>query len=250
MLQEHDGVNWPVMFTSRALKPNEINYGAVEKEFLALLRMLDIYYTLLVSQDIKVLTRYYTLAWLMQSSGLNKRLGRWAVLLSVWTLRLVGVTKRRTKSPAPSQRVPQEDVDEMLIAIAPRKQPRQNISMPPPKVMHGEVLLVVSFDGSARINKKGLYSAVIWKLPEWTILSAASHFDTGLTVNEAEYNGLLLSCELLARQTREIVVISGDSNLVITQLRGEIDYKAPGLQLSSFCWHDFVNFDYFAISQT
>ena len=97
---------------------------------------------------------------------------------------------------------PWNEVDEMFIANAPRKQPRQNISMPPPKVMHGEVLLVVSFDGSARINKKGLYSAVIWKLPEWTILSAASRFDTGLPVNEAKYHGLLPGCKLLAKQTK------------------------------------------------
>ena len=86
LLQEHDGVNWPVMFTSRTLKPNEFNYGAVENEVLALLRILDICYTLLVSRDIKVLTRYSTLAWLVQSSGLNGRLGRWAAVLSTWTL--------------------------------------------------------------------------------------------------------------------------------------------------------------------
>ena len=57
LLQEHDGVNWPVMFISRALKSNEVNYGAVENEVLALLQMLDICYTLLVSRDVKVLTR-------------------------------------------------------------------------------------------------------------------------------------------------------------------------------------------------
>ena len=95
-----------------------------------------------------------------------------------------------------------------------------------------ESLLVVSFDGAARIkNKGGAYSAVIWKLPEWTIVSAASPFNTGLTVNEAEYHGLLLSCELLHRQTRGRVVICGDSNSAIRQMRGEIDCKAPGLQL-------------------
>ena len=37
LLQEHDGVYWPVTFSSRTLKPNEVNYGMVEKEVLALL---------------------------------------------------------------------------------------------------------------------------------------------------------------------------------------------------------------------
>ena len=83
LLQEHDGLNWPVMFKIRTLKPSEINYGVLEKEVLALLQILDICNTLLVSRDVKVLTRYSTLAWLMQSSGLNGRLKRWATLLSI-----------------------------------------------------------------------------------------------------------------------------------------------------------------------
>ena len=82
MLQEHDGVNWPVMFPSRTLKPNEVNYGAIEKEVLALLRILNICYTLLGSRNVKVLTRYSTLDWLVQSSSLNGRLGRSAALRS------------------------------------------------------------------------------------------------------------------------------------------------------------------------
>ena len=67
LLQEYDGVYWPVTFVSRTLKPNEISYGMVEKEVLALLKFLDVSYDMLVSQDIKVLTRYSTLAWLVQS---------------------------------------------------------------------------------------------------------------------------------------------------------------------------------------
>ena len=82
LLQEYDGVHWPVTFSSRTLKPNEFNYGMVEEEVLALLRMIDICYTMLVFREITVITRYSTLAWLLQSSGLNGRLGRWAALLS------------------------------------------------------------------------------------------------------------------------------------------------------------------------
>ena len=88
LLQEYDGVYWPVTFSSRTLKSNEVNYGMVEKEVLSLLRMLDICYTMLVSREITELTRYSTLAWLLQSSGLNGRLGRWAALLSNWMLKI------------------------------------------------------------------------------------------------------------------------------------------------------------------
>ena len=71
LLQDHDGVHWPVFFTSRTLKPNEKNDGMVEEEVLDILRILDLCYTMLVGREIKALTRHSTLAWLLQSLGLN-----------------------------------------------------------------------------------------------------------------------------------------------------------------------------------
>ena len=50
-------------------------------------------------------------------------------------------------------------------------------------------------------------------------------------MNEAEYRGLILGLDFPADQTRGRVIICGDSNLVIRQMRGEIDCKAPRLQL-------------------
>ena len=127
---------------------------------------------------------------------------------------------------------PREDVEEMLIAISPRKDCRLKISMPPLTVEADEELLVAIFDGSARIkNKGGSYSAVIWRLPDWTIVAAEFRYALDLTVIEAEYNGLVLCFELLADLDRRRVIFCGDSNLVIRQMRGEIDCKAPGLQL-------------------
>ena len=60
----------------------------VEKEFLVLLRMLDICYTMLISRYIKVLNSRLTLARLIQLSGLNGRLGKWTELLSNGTLEI------------------------------------------------------------------------------------------------------------------------------------------------------------------
>ncbi|POM59970.1 reverse transcriptase [Phytophthora palmivora] len=181
LMQEHDGVYKPVTFTCRTLKPNEINYGMVDKVVLALLRILDICYTQLTTRSIKVLTRHSTLAWLLHSSGLQGR-----------------------------------------------KQPRQVISMPPPTVEPDERLLVASFDGSARVKRSGgAYSGIVWNLPEWTVISAASKYKLDLTVNEAEYHGLLLCLDLLSDMDRGRLIICGDSNLVIRQMKGEIECKAP-----------------------
>ena len=50
---------------------------------------------------------------------------------------------------------PRKEVDEILIAIAPQKQPKHTISMPPPTLENSESLWVVSFDRSARTKQKG-----------------------------------------------------------------------------------------------
>lgn len=58
------------------LKLSKVNGDMVDKEVLALLRMLEICYTMLVYREITVMTRHSALAWLLQSSVLNGRLGR------------------------------------------------------------------------------------------------------------------------------------------------------------------------------
>ncbi|KAL4140614.1 hypothetical protein PRNP1_014895 [Phytophthora ramorum] len=234
LVQEHDGMYWPVIFTSRTLKSNELNYGIVDKEVLALLRILDVCYTLLTNRSIKVLSRYSTLAWLLNASGFQGRLGRWAALLSEWTLEIRKCLKGEDEilGAIAASITPRAEVDKALIAIAPVKEPKRTIVMAPPMVELEEELLVVSFDGSARVKRSaGAYSAIVWKLPEWSIISAASEFADDLTVNEAEYRGLLLGFKLLSDQNKGRVVICGDSNLIIRQMRGEIDCKAPGLQI-------------------
>ena len=82
LVQNHEGTLMPVTFTSRTLKTNELYYITVEKEVLALLRILESCFTMLVTRPLKVLTRHSTLAWLVRSSGLQGRLGNWAALLS------------------------------------------------------------------------------------------------------------------------------------------------------------------------
>ncbi|CAH0519194.1 unnamed protein product [Peronospora belbahrii] len=82
LVQDHGGILMPVIFTSRTLKANELNYITVEKEVLALLRIMETCFTMLVTRPLKVLTRHSTLEWLVGSTGLQGRLGNWAALLS------------------------------------------------------------------------------------------------------------------------------------------------------------------------
>ncbi|KAE9274549.1 hypothetical protein PF008_g29565 [Phytophthora fragariae] len=236
LMQEHDHTYYPVTFASRTLKLNELNYNVVEKEVLALLRILDLNYNLLGGRPIKVLARHSTLAWLFRSSGLQGRLGQCAALLSPWILEIVKCTKGEDEilGVLAASMTPRSAMDDALVAIAPQKEPRRQIQAPIPTVRADEELLVVSFDGSVRVKRGGgAYSAIVWKLPEWSVVKARSGYAEGLTVNEAEYNGLLLSFDLLDSLDRGRLVICGDSNLVVRQVRGEIDCKAPKLVLLS-----------------
>ncbi|CAI5707719.1 unnamed protein product [Peronospora farinosa] len=231
LVQNYDGLYMPVMFTSRTLKSNEVNYSTVEKEVLALLRILETCFTMLVTRPLKVLTRHSTLAWLVKSSGLQVRLGNWAALLSQWTLEIVKCKKGEDQvlGALAASITPRKNVDSILSSIAPKKQSRQVADLPTPTVELNEELYVMSFDGSARVKQGGgACSAIVWRLPAWTIVAAASKYLDKSTVNEAEYEGMLLGFDLLEPMERRRLIICGDSNLVIRQMRGEIECKASG----------------------
>ena len=133
----------PVTFTSKTLKANEINYSTVEKEVLSLLHILETCFIMLVTQPLKVLTIHPTLAWLVKSTGLQGRLGNWATLLSQWTLEIVKCKEGEDQvlGVVVSQCHPsRESVDSIWSTIAPKKQARQTIDLPPPTVELNEEL--------------------------------------------------------------------------------------------------------------
>ncbi|OWY96404.1 reverse transcriptase [Phytophthora megakarya] len=175
LMQEHEGVYHPVTFTSRTLKANELNNGVVDKEVLALLRM-DVCYSQLVTRSIKVLSRFSTLAWLLKSNGFDGRLGRWAVLLSGWTLEVTKCVKGEGEilGTIAASITPRAEVDEALVAIAPKTQARKMITMPPPTIEPDENFLVMSFDGSARVKRSGVQS-LSWAVSQCTTLRGGMH---------------------------------------------------------------------------
>ena len=232
LVQDHDGLLMPVMFTSRTFKSNELNYSTMEKEVLALLRILETCYMMLVTRPLKVLTRHSTLAWLVRSTGLQGRLGNWSALLSQWTLEIVKCKKGEDQvlGALAASITPRENVDSILSSITPKKQARQVVLLPTPTVEPEVELYVMSFDGSARVKQGGgACSAIVWRLPTWTIVKAASKYLATSTVNEAEYEGMLLGFDLLEPLERGRLIICGDSNLIVRQMRGEIECKASGL---------------------
>ncbi|OWZ07285.1 reverse transcriptase [Phytophthora megakarya] len=127
---------------------------------------------------------------------------------------------------------PRAKMDDALIEIAPRKEPKRRGQALIPTVDQDEEVWVVSFDGSAGVKRGGgAFSAIAWSLPGWKVVKARSCYLESLTVNEAECNGLILGLDMLEGLDRKRLVVCGDSNLVIRHVRGEIDSKAPGLTL-------------------
>ncbi|OWY92458.1 reverse transcriptase, partial [Phytophthora megakarya] len=182
--------------------------NVTEEEVLALMRILDLYYNLLADREIRVLTRHSTLAWLFKSTGLQGRLGQWSALLAPWILEITKCTKGE---------------DEILGAIAASITPRAEID---------DALNEIAPGKNLNAGSKSQYPPAIgWSLPGWEVVKARSGYLESLTVNEAEYNGLILGLDMLEDLDRRRLVICGDSNLVIRQVRGEIDCKAAGLTL-------------------
>ncbi|OWZ08883.1 LOW QUALITY PROTEIN: reverse transcriptase [Phytophthora megakarya] len=192
LTQEHDGIYHPVAFASRTLKTNELNYNVTEKEVLALLRILDLYYNLLVGREIRVITRHSTLAWLFKSTGLQGRLGQYSALLVPWTLEITKCTKGEDEilGAIASSITPRAKIDDTLTDIAPRKEPKRRIQAPIPTVDR--------FDGFARVKRGGdAFSAIVWSLPGWEVVKARSGYLESLAVNEEEYNGLIQGLDML-----------------------------------------------------
>ncbi|OWZ00118.1 reverse transcriptase, partial [Phytophthora megakarya] len=190
LTQAHDGVYMPVKFTNRTLKPNELNYTITEKEILALLRVLNECHNMLVGKTIRVLTRHTTLGWLFRSKGLQGRLSQWAAILSPWRLEILRSAKGEEEilGALAASITSRTHVDSALVDIAPRKRSSKTATIPVPKIGPTESLHVISFDGSARVKREGgAFSAVVWQLPNWGVVKAASGYAEGLAVNEAEY---------------------------------------------------------------
>ncbi|KAE8903539.1 hypothetical protein PF005_g23740 [Phytophthora fragariae] len=89
---------------------------------------------------------------------------------------------------------------------------------------------VLSFDGTAKTStRQGSCGYIIWELPGWNILTAHGFILEDVTVNDAEYYGLLKGLGLAAERNIQDLVV-GDSRIVIQQVQGLINCNQPNLQ--------------------
>ncbi|KAE8993020.1 hypothetical protein PR001_g20782 [Phytophthora rubi] len=232
--QEYDGVIHPVRFTGRVLNDAELRYHVAEKEVMAVMRVLDVFQTLVQNCLVKVFTRHSVLNWLLKSKTADGRCVRWGVILSHWNLEVHKIQRDEDGLPAilGAGITPREHLDEVAESLIPAK---GRVMAPP--VISMEMLeadfagYVLSFDGAAKTStRQGSCGCIIWELPGWDILAAHGFILKDVTVNDAEYYGLLKGLPLASeREIRDLVVV-GDSRIVIQQVQGLINCNQPNLQ--------------------
>ncbi|DBA03711.1 TPA: hypothetical protein N0F65_004128 [Lagenidium giganteum] len=217
-MQENEGLLHPVRFVSKVFKDAEMNYTSSEKEVFALLKALDQCFHCLVGAQITVYARHSTLKWLFtcKSLGIGRTI-QWAAMLSPWNLTIVRpVTK----------------FDAVLEEISPRKAGGEGVVKRYASLEASFDGFVVTFDGAARVRTKdGVYAAIVWKVPEWSVRAARYGYGEGLTTNDSEYQGLLLGLNMAFEARLENVVVCGDSRVVVGQVSGELRCHSPSLQI-------------------
>ncbi|POM74976.1 Reverse transcriptase, partial [Phytophthora palmivora] len=122
--QEYDGVVHPVRFTGRILNDAELRYHIAQKEVIAILRVLEVFRTLVKgSPKIVVYTRYSVLKWLLTSHSADGRTVKWGLKLSHWDLEIRRVQRDEERLAAilGADITSREHLDEVAENLIPAK---------------------------------------------------------------------------------------------------------------------------------
>ncbi|KAJ8576853.1 hypothetical protein ON010_g2354 [Phytophthora cinnamomi] len=118
---------------------------------------------------------------------------------------------------------PREHLDEITESLVPA-----NGRVRRPPVISVEMLggnfegVVLSFDGAAKTSTgKGSCGCILWRLSGWDILDAQGFIPDEVTVNDAEYQGLLNGLIMALNRGVKDRIVVGDSRNVVQQLQGK-----------------------------
>ena len=81
LLQEHDGILFPVMYCSRKLLPREQNYAIMERECLAVVWAINKLKLYLYGVEFVIQTDHESLSYMNKAKFSNQRVMRWALSL-------------------------------------------------------------------------------------------------------------------------------------------------------------------------
>ncbi|OWY96077.1 reverse transcriptase, partial [Phytophthora megakarya] len=222
--QMHDGLVQPVRFTGRALSDAELKYLIAEKEVLAVMRVLHVFKNMIGGCPLIIYTRHSVLKCVINSKTAEGHLVPWGVALSQYDLEIRKVSRDEDGLAAimGAGITPREHLDEVAEVLIPAKE-----RVKPPPVVSVEILsaeysgVVLSFDGAAKTStRKGSCGcSILWQLPEWKVLDARGYILDGVTVNDAEYFGLLKGLAMALERGIQDIVVVGDSRIPNLQRR-------------------------------
>ncbi|KAG6619905.1 reverse transcriptase [Phytophthora cinnamomi] len=233
--QEYEGIVHPVQFTGRVVNDAELRYHIAEKEVIAILRVLELFRTLVEpSPKIIVHTRYSVLKRLLTSQSADGRTVKWGLNLSHWNLEIRRVRRDEDGLAAilGAGITPREHLDEVAENLIPAK---GRVKLPVPISLEmleadyeGHIL---SFDGAAKTStRQGSCGCILWQVPGWEVLDARGFILEDVTVNDAEYHGLLKGLSLALEHGILDIVVVGDSRIAIQQAQGLLYCNQPNLQ--------------------
>ena len=93
-----------------------------------------------------------------------------------------------------------------------------------------ETTLTVEFDGGSRGNPGPAAAGVVLRADDGTELVTLGKFIGRATNNVAEYSGLIAGLEEAKSLGATKLIVRGDSELVIKQMKGQYRVKNPGLK--------------------
>ncbi|OWZ23269.1 LOW QUALITY PROTEIN: reverse transcriptase [Phytophthora megakarya] len=203
--QEYDGKIYPVRFTSRVLHDQNLCYHPAEKEKVGLLRVLIVFYPMLVDNAfLKVYTCYSVLGWLFKTKSLDSRCEQWAVRLAPWRLEVHKIQNNEDglASIVGAEITPRDKLDQIaenLISTKDRE-------------------LGLQIDNEVPGVFPGGYQPGVWLQLEDFIL-------------KVEYHGMIKGLKMvLDRGIRKLIIV-GDSRIAIQKAQGLIQCLNPVLQL-------------------
>ncbi|OWZ06219.1 reverse transcriptase [Phytophthora megakarya] len=228
--QEYNGRIQFVRYTGRVLNDAELRYHIAEKEVIAILKTLQVVWTILEGRQLIIYARYSVLKWVLQSKSADGRCVPWGVTLSHWDIEIRKVQKVEDGLAAimGAGITPREHLDEAVETLIPlkgyvRRHPVVSVEMLGSDFQG----VVLSFDAAAKLStKKGSCGC----LPGWKVLKAKGFLLENVTVNDAEYHGLLKGLEMAIEMRLQALVAVRNSRIVLQQVQRLINCNQPHLK--------------------
>ena len=225
LLQLRDDILQPVGFASRILNECESKFEDVEKDIVALLRMVKEFYSILRAVRFTVWSKQKNLKWYFSSSDyMGGRAEQFKIRLSCFEFCVRMTDSHMLALPAllAASVLSPKEYSEALRDFAPdRSTISRMVKGAKPTDMH-KIDFVASWDGtSSSLDKIGTCSGIIWKLPEWDVIwQCGKPLGLEVTVNQSEYEGLLMVLEKIQELKLAKIAIFGDSQLIVEQSNG------------------------------